>query len=99
MTVTSLVTAIVLGIVIGGACRISIAAQRHAPMWLPVTASVGAALLGTIVFRIAGHDASGTSALELIVQVASAAMGAAMVAVTADRQSVDRHDSRARPRQ
>ncbi len=98
MTVTILVTAVVLGIVVGGACRIFIAAQRHVPVWLPVTASVGAALLGTIVFRIAGHDASGTSALELIVQVAFAAMGAGMVAVTADPQSVDRHGSRARPR-
>jgi hypothetical protein len=96
MTVISLVTAVALGIVIGGACRM-FTARRQAPLWLPVTAAVGAAVLGTVIVRLAGNDAAGTSAVELAVQAAFAVMGAAIVTVTADHRPVDRSERRAKP--
>lgn len=85
MTVTSLVTAVALGIAIGGAAWILLRVSREIPVWLPLASAVGAAVLGTIVVRLTGLATAGMSLLELLVQIVSAGAGAVLVAVTADR--------------
>ncbi|SNY55297.1 GlsB/YeaQ/YmgE family stress response membrane protein [Paractinoplanes atraurantiacus] len=85
MTVSSLVTALLVGAALGAGARWLVPATRGVPFWVPVAVAVGAAVLATVVARFAGVDTSGVSAVEVFLQVVFAAAGVALVAGTADR--------------
>lgn len=84
MTVSSLVTALVVGIVVGLAGR-SMPTGRSVPVWVYVAVGVGLALLATIAARLAGVGTAGVSAVEMALQLVLAASGVTLVAATADR--------------
>ncbi|MEV4704324.1 hypothetical protein [Actinoplanes sp. NPDC049316] len=54
---------------------------------MPLGVAVGAAVLGTVVGRLAGIDTSAVTAIEVILQVAFAAAAVTVVAVTGVRGS------------
>ncbi|WP_127506240.1 GlsB/YeaQ/YmgE family stress response membrane protein [Actinoplanes solisilvae] len=85
MTLSSLVTALAVGVVLGLAGRSLVPAGRVVPFWVPVAVSVGAAVLATVVARLAGVDTAGVTAVEVVLQVIFASVGVALVAATADR--------------
>jgi uncharacterized membrane protein YeaQ/YmgE (transglycosylase-associated protein family) len=89
MTIAHLIAAVAVGAVIGIAGRLIMPPRRRVPIWLPVAVGVGAALLGTVVARLADSDSAGFSIVELVVQVTFGALGIALVAATADRQPAD----------
>jgi hypothetical protein len=84
MTVTSLVTAVAVGAVLGVAGWV---VRRGVPFWLPPAAGVGAAVFATTIARIAADLPAGFSLTELGLQVFFAASAVTAVVATADRRS------------
>ena len=85
MTVTGILTALIVGLIIGALGRLVLPGRQNIPIWLTMAVGVVAALLGTFVARLVGVDTAGFSALELLIQVALAAAGVAIVAGTSGR--------------
>ena len=82
MTVTGIITALIVGLVIGALGRLVVPGRQSIPIWLTMVIGVVAALLGTVLARALGiaTETSGIDWMELIVQVALAAVGVALVA-------------------
>lgn len=82
MTVTGIITALIVGLVIGALGRLVVPGRQSIPIWLTMVIGVVAALLGTVLARALGiaTATSGIDWLELLVQVALAAVGVALVA-------------------
>jgi hypothetical protein len=99
MTATSLISAVAIGLLLGFLTQRWAPSCRGVPFWLLPAVGVGAAVLGTVIARLAGVDTSQVSPLELILQVGAAGLGLGAVAATADRQpSADRYGKAGEPR-
>jgi hypothetical protein len=85
MTVSSLITALAVGAVLGLCGRWIAPAGCIVPFWLPLAVGIGFAVLATVVARLAGIDSSSVTPVEVILQVVFAASAVAVVARTADR--------------
>ncbi|BCJ63805.1 GlsB/YeaQ/YmgE family stress response membrane protein [Polymorphospora rubra] len=81
MTVTGIITALIVGLIIGALGRLVVPGRQSIPIWLTMLIGVGAALLGTVIARAAGIATStaGIDWAELLVQVVLAAIGVALV--------------------
>ncbi|GAB7044700.1 MULTISPECIES: GlsB/YeaQ/YmgE family stress response membrane protein [Catenuloplanes] len=90
MTISSLVTAIVLGAFFGLSGYRLVPADRQVPFWLPLAAGIGAAVLGTIAARLGGVATPGVSPIEILLQAVLAGLGVAGVILTADRLPMHR---------
>ncbi|MCY1137122.1 GlsB/YeaQ/YmgE family stress response membrane protein [Actinoplanes sp. Pm04-4] len=86
MTVTGIITAIVVGLIVGALGRLVVPGRQNIALWLTMLIGVVAALLGTALARAAGIGTDGFSLLELVIQVALAAVGVALVAGTYGRR-------------
>ena len=82
MTVTGIITALIVGLVIGALGRLVVPGRQSIPIWLTMVIGVVAALLGTVLARALGiaTETNGIDWMELIIQVALAAVGVALVA-------------------
>jgi uncharacterized membrane protein YeaQ/YmgE (transglycosylase-associated protein family) len=90
MTITGIISAILIGLVIGVLGRLVVPGKQHIPIWLTILVGIGAAFLGTVLARAVGIATAteGIDWLELLVQVVVAAIGVAIVAaVFGKRQS------------
>jgi uncharacterized membrane protein YeaQ/YmgE (transglycosylase-associated protein family) len=85
MTALSLIIAVTVGVVAGAAGR-ALVRRRSVPLWLLVAAGVAAAVLATVVARMAGVERPGPTVTEVVLQILLAAAGVALVAATADRE-------------
>ena len=90
MTVTALVTAVVVGLVLGIAGCLAVPAGRRVPFWLPPTVAVGATVFATTIVRIVADLPSGFSLTDVGLQVVLGAAAVAAVVATADRRTPDR---------
>ena len=81
MTVTGIITALIVGLVIGALGRLVVPGRQNIPIWLTMVIGVVAALLGTVVARALGiaTETSGIDWMELLIQVVLAAIGVALV--------------------
>ena len=86
MTITGIITALIVGLIIGALGRLVIPGRQNIPIWLTMAIGVVAALLGSVLARLIGVSTSGFSLLELVIQVALAATGVAVVAGTTGRR-------------
>jgi uncharacterized membrane protein YeaQ/YmgE (transglycosylase-associated protein family) len=88
MTVTGIISAILIGLVIGVLGRLVVPGKQHIPIWLTILVGIGAALLGTALARAMGIATAteGIDWLELIVQVVVAAIGVAIVSALFGRR-------------
>ena len=76
MTVTGIITAIVVGLIIGALGRLVVPGKQNIPIWLTIVVGIVAALLGTAIARGLGvADTRGFDWIELIIQVVLAAIG------------------------
>jgi uncharacterized membrane protein YeaQ/YmgE (transglycosylase-associated protein family) len=76
MTVTGIITAIIVGLIIGALGRLVVPGRQNIPMWLTMVIGVGAALLGTVIARSLGvATTNGIDWVELLIQVGLAAVG------------------------
>lgn len=88
MTVIGIVSALIVGLIVGALGRLVVPGKQNIPLWLTLVIGVVAALLGTVVAHAAGISTSGFSVLELVIQVALAALGVALVAGTRGRRAL-----------
>ena len=81
MEVSGIITAIIIGLIIGALGRLVVPGKQDIPIWLTLVIGVVAAILGTLVAGALGvADTGGIDWIELIIQVAFAAVGVALVA-------------------
>jgi uncharacterized membrane protein YeaQ/YmgE (transglycosylase-associated protein family) len=79
MEVTGFFTAIIIGLIIGALGRLVVPGRQNIPIWLTLLIGVVAAILGTLVAGAFGvADTRGVDWIELILQVAFAAVGVAI---------------------
>ena len=81
MEVTGIITALVIGLVIGVLGRLVVPGKQNIPIWLTLLVGIVAALIGTAIAAAIGVAATaGIDWIELIIQVALAAGGVALAA-------------------
>ena len=92
MTVTGIITAIVIGAIIGALGRLVVPGRQPIPIWLTIVIGIIAAFIGTFIARAIGIPTatSGIDWLELVVQVVVAAIGVVLVSNLYGRRSVRR---------
>ncbi len=89
MTVAGILSAIVVGLIIGALGRLVLPGRQNIPIWLTMVVGIVAALLGTAIARGAGlADTDGVDWIEILIQVVLAAVGVALVAGFAGRRSI-----------
>lgn len=92
MTVTGIISALIVGLIIGALGRLVVPGRQNLPIWLTILIGVGAALLGTVIARALGvAETRGFDWTELLFQVVLAAIGVALVAGMAGRRGVSRY--------
>ena len=81
MTVTGVIMAILVGLVVGALGRLLVPGKQHIPIWLTIAVGIVAAFVGTALARAMGIPTvtSGIDWMELLVQVIVAAVGVALV--------------------
>ena len=91
MTVTGIITALIVGLIIGALGRLVVPGKQNIPIWLTMVIGVVAALLGTVLARAFGVDSTGgIDWIELLFQVLLAAVGVALVVGLMGRRHVTR---------
>ena len=91
MTVTGIITALIIGLIIGALGRLVVPGKQNIPIWLTMVIGVVAALLGTVIARAIGvSDTKGVDWIELLFQVVLAAIGVALVAGLGSRRRLTR---------
>jgi uncharacterized membrane protein YeaQ/YmgE (transglycosylase-associated protein family) len=79
--VTGILTAIIVGLIIGALGRLVVPGKQNLPIWLTLVIGVVAALIGTFLAAAVGvDDTPGIDWIELILQVGLAAVGVAIIA-------------------
>ncbi len=77
MTVTGIITAIVVGLIIGALGRLVVPGKQNVPIWLTIVIGIVAALIGTAIVGPL-RDTDGIDWVELLTQVVLAAIGVAL---------------------
>ena len=90
MTITGIITAILIGIVVGVLGRLVVPGKQHISVIVTILVGIVAAFIGTVLARALGIPTAtnGIDWLELLVQVIVAALGVALVSgITGRRRS------------
>ncbi|MFI9817767.1 GlsB/YeaQ/YmgE family stress response membrane protein [Saccharothrix variisporea] len=81
MTVTGIISALVVGLIIGALGRLVLPGRQSIPIWLTILVGIVAAIIGTFIANAMGvGDTAGIDWIEVIIQVALAAVGVSIVA-------------------
>lgn len=89
MTVTGIITAIVIGAIIGALGRLVVPGKQHISILVTIIVGILAALLGTwIASLINVADTDGIDWIELLLQIALAAIGVVIAANMLGRRRV-----------
>jgi uncharacterized membrane protein YeaQ/YmgE (transglycosylase-associated protein family) len=81
MHVTGIITAIIIGLIIGALGRLVVPGRQPIPIWLTLVIGIVAALIGTAIAGGLGvADTKGIDWIELALQVVVAAVGVAITA-------------------
>ncbi|WP_253830767.1 GlsB/YeaQ/YmgE family stress response membrane protein [Prauserella aidingensis] len=93
MEISGIISAILIGLVIGALGRLVAPGKQKIAIWLTLLVGIVAAFVGTAIARGIGYaDTDGWDWLEFITQVVVAAIGVSLVAGIAgkDRRKVER---------
>ena len=81
MHVTGIITAIIIGLIIGALGRLVVPGKQNIPIWLTILIGIVAAIIGTFIAAAVGvADTRGIDWIELLIQVILAAIGVSLVA-------------------
>ena len=81
MSPQGIIGAIVIGAIIGVIGRLILPGKQNIPIWLTILVGIVAALLGSFLARALGvEDTKGIDWIELLIQLALAVVGVAIVA-------------------
>jgi uncharacterized membrane protein YeaQ/YmgE (transglycosylase-associated protein family) len=80
MTITGIITALIIGAIVGALGRLVVPGKQYIPIWLTIGVGIVAALVGTVLARAMGLPTAtaGIDWRELLVQVLLAAVGVAL---------------------
>ncbi len=78
MTISGVIGALVIGLIIGALGRLLVPGKQNIPIWLTIVVGIAAALIGTSIVGSL-RNTNGVDWIELIVQVVLAAVGVALV--------------------
>lgn len=91
MTVTGIITAIIIGAIIGFVGRLVAPGRQNIPIWLTIVVGIVAAFIGTWIAGLFGvADTGGIDWIELVMQVVVDAIGVTIVAGIWGRRGVTR---------
>jgi uncharacterized membrane protein YeaQ/YmgE (transglycosylase-associated protein family) len=91
MTITGIITAVVIGAIVGVLGRLVAPGKQGIPIWLTIVVGIIAALIGTWIARGLGYaDTQGFDWLELITQIVLAAIGVTLAAGVYGRRGITR---------
>ena len=89
MTADGIISAIIIGLIIGALGRLVLPGRQPIPIWLTLLIGVVAALLGSVVAAALGvQTTDGIDWIEIFIQVALAALGVTLVAGLYGRRTV-----------
>jgi uncharacterized membrane protein YeaQ/YmgE (transglycosylase-associated protein family) len=89
MDITGIISAIVIGIIIGALGRLVVPGKQNIPIWLTVVIGIVAALIGTAIASGLGVGSTrGIDWIELIIQIVLAAVGVILVTGMYGRRGV-----------
>ncbi|EHR63882.1 GlsB/YeaQ/YmgE family stress response membrane protein [Saccharomonospora cyanea] len=81
MAISGIISAILVGLVLGILARLVVPGKQNIPIWLTILVGIAAAFLGTAIARGLGYaDTEGWDWLEFITQLVVAAIGVSLVA-------------------
>ena len=81
MTITGVISAILIGVVVGVLGRLVVPGKQRIGIWLTILVGIVAAFIGTFIARLLGvAETRGIDWIELIVQIIVAAIGVSLVA-------------------
>ncbi|HEU4400115.1 MAG TPA: GlsB/YeaQ/YmgE family stress response membrane protein [Actinomycetota bacterium] len=81
MTVSGIISAIIVGLIIGALGRLVVPGRQAIPIWLTIVIGIVAAIVGTLIATALGVGSTrGFDWIELFIQVALAAVGVSLVA-------------------
>ncbi|GAA0945050.1 GlsB/YeaQ/YmgE family stress response membrane protein [Pseudonocardia zijingensis] len=91
MTITGIITAIIIGAIIGFVGRLVAPGKQNIPIWLTILVGIVAAFIGTWIAGLFGvADTGGIDWIELIMQIVVAAIGVTVVAGIYSKRGVTR---------
>jgi uncharacterized membrane protein YeaQ/YmgE (transglycosylase-associated protein family) len=91
VTITGIITAIIIGAIIGFLGRLVAPGKQNIPIWLTILVGIVAAFIGTWIAGLIGvADTGGIDWIELVMQVVVAAIGVTIVAGAYARRSIRR---------
>jgi uncharacterized membrane protein YeaQ/YmgE (transglycosylase-associated protein family) len=91
MTVAGIVSALIVGLIIGVLGRLVAPGKQSIPIWLTIVIGIVAAFIGTAIARGIGYaDTDGIDWLEILTQVVLAAIGVSIAAGAYGRRGVTR---------
>jgi uncharacterized membrane protein YeaQ/YmgE (transglycosylase-associated protein family) len=89
MPVSGLISALIVGLIIGALGRLVVPGKQNIPIWLTMLIGVIAAIIGTFLANALGvGDTRGIDWIEIVIQVALAAGGVALAAGMYGRKRV-----------
>ena len=89
MGIGGVISALIVGLIIGLLGKLVAPGKQAIPIWLTIVVGIVAAFLGTFVARAFGvEDTLGIDWIEIIVQVAIAAVGVSLAAGFYGRKAV-----------
>jgi uncharacterized membrane protein YeaQ/YmgE (transglycosylase-associated protein family) len=88
MTVSGIISAIIVGLIIGALGRLAVPGSQAIPIWLTILIGIAAAIIGTLLANALDVGrTTGIDWIELFIQVALAAVGVMLVAGSYGRRS------------
>ena len=89
MTADGIISAIIIGAIIGALGRLVVPGRQSMPVWLTIVVDIVAALLGSVIANALGVQTTpGVDWTEIFIQVVLAAIGVAIVAGATGRRSL-----------
>jgi uncharacterized membrane protein YeaQ/YmgE (transglycosylase-associated protein family) len=79
MEVSGIISALIIGVIIGALGRLVVPGKQSIPIWLTIVIGIVAALLGTLIVGSL-RDTEGIDWVEILVQIGLAALGVWAVA-------------------
>ncbi|MET9068525.1 GlsB/YeaQ/YmgE family stress response membrane protein [Streptosporangium sandarakinum] len=90
MAVTGIISAIIIGLIIGALGRLVVPGRQRIPIWLTMVIGIIAALIGTAIAGALGvADTRGIDWIELVIQVVLAAAGVILAVNLYGRRRID----------
>jgi uncharacterized membrane protein YeaQ/YmgE (transglycosylase-associated protein family) len=87
MTADGIISAIIIGAIIGALGRLVLPGRQSMPIWLTIVVGIVAALVGSFIAGALGVETTaGVDWIEIFIQVLLAAIGVAIVAGTVGRR-------------